>query len=54
MDNIFLVQEAIDSSQKRDDKGMVIKLEMKKSFDQVKHSYLFKVMKQIRFDEQFI
>jgi hypothetical protein len=53
-DNIVLVQEAIHSSMKSKDPGMVIKLDMENSFDRVKHSFLFSVLKSYGFSETFI
>ena len=40
-DNIILVQEAIHSSLKNGDKGMVVKLELANDFDRVSHPFLF-------------
>ena len=39
-DNIILVQEAIHSSQKNGDKGMVVKLDLANAFDRVSHPFL--------------
>ena len=47
-DNIILVQEAIQSSSKNGDKGMVVKL------DRVSHSFLLQVMRRFRFAPEFI
>ena len=44
-DNIILVQEAIHSSLKNNDKGMVVKLDLGNAFDRVSHSFLFQVMR---------
>jgi hypothetical protein len=52
-DNIVLVQEAIHSSMKRKDPGMVIKLDMVNAFDRVKHSFLFSVLKSYGFSKYF-
>ena len=48
-DNIILVQEAIHSSVKRKEKGMVIKLDLANAFDRVRHEFLFQVMSRIGF-----
>ena len=40
-DNIILVQEAIHSSTARKDKGMVVKLDLAKAFDCVRHDFIF-------------
>ena len=39
VDNFTLVQEAIHSSLSRNEKGMVIKLDLANAFDRVRHSY---------------
>lgn len=52
-DNIILLQEAIDSSWKIGDQGMVIKLDMKNSFDKVKHNFMLKVLKKLGFVTTF-
>ena len=48
-DNIILVQEAIHSSLKNGDKGMVVKLDLENAFDRVSHSFLFHVMQRFGF-----
>ena len=48
-DNIILVQEAIHSSMKNGDKGMVVKLDLENSFDRVSHPFLLQVMRRFRF-----
>jgi hypothetical protein len=53
-DNVVLVQEAIHSSIKIKDLGMVIKLDMENSFDCVKHSFLFSDLKAYGFSDTFI
>jgi hypothetical protein len=53
-DNIVLVQEAIHSSRRNKDPGMVIKLDMANAFDHVKHSFLFSVLKAYGFSDDFI
>ena len=42
-DNIFLVQEAILSSQKRKEVGMEIKLDLENAFDRIRHDYIYMV-----------
>lgn len=49
VDNIILVQEAIHSSKLKGDKGMLIKLDMANAFDRVKRSFLFEVMRKLKF-----
>jgi hypothetical protein len=53
-DNIILVQEALHSSLRRKDKGMIIKLDLANAFDKVNHNFLFEVMKNFGFDESFV
>ena len=53
-DNIMLVQEAIHSSLKNRDKGMVVKIDLANAFDRVCHPFLFQVMLRFRFDQSFI
>ena len=53
-DNVILLQEDNDSSWRRGDEGMIIKLDMTNVFDRVIHSFLLKVLKNIGFDETFI
>ena len=54
LDNIILVQEAIHSSYQRNEKGMVIKLDLDNSFDCVRHDFLFVVMEKFGFSSTFI
>eukprot|EP00253_Pinus_taeda_P017348 PITA_17348 len=54
VDNYLLVQEAIHSSMSRNEKGMVVKLDLANSFDRVKHSFLLKVLHKFGFGENFI
>jgi hypothetical protein len=44
MDNIMLVQEALNFSTKVKGKGMVIKLDMDNAFDCVRHVFIFQVL----------
>ena len=53
-DNVILVQEAIHSSLKNGDKGMVVKLDLANAFDGVSHSFLFQVMRRFGFTSDFI
>jgi hypothetical protein len=53
-DNIILVQEALHSSVRRKDKGMIIKLDLANAFDRVNHSFLFEVMRKFGFDQPFV
>jgi hypothetical protein len=48
LDNIILVQEAIHTSCKKREKGMVVKLDLANAFDRVRHDFLFTVMVEIR------
>ena len=41
LDNIILVQEAIHTSYRKKEKGMVVKLDLANAFDRVKHDFLF-------------
>ena len=42
--NIILVQEAIHSSLKNGEKGMVVKIDLANAFDRVSHPFLFLAM----------
>ena len=53
-DNIILVQEAIHSSLKNGDKGMVVKLDLANAFDRVSHPFLFQVMLRFGFASEFV
>ena len=53
-DNIILVQDAINSSLKNGEKGMVVKIDLANMFDRVCHSFLFQVMIRYGFDPSFI
>eukprot|EP00253_Pinus_taeda_P022475 PITA_22475 len=54
LDNIVLVQEAVHSSCQRNEKGLVIKLDLANAFDRVRHEFLFVVMKKPGFSTVFI
>jgi hypothetical protein len=54
VDNIILVQEAIHSSVRRKEKGMVIKLDLANAFDRVRHEFLFEFMRKFGFDTKFV
>jgi hypothetical protein len=47
IDNIFIVQEAIDSSKERKERVMEIKLDKENTFDKVRHSFLFAVLDSV-------
>ena len=53
-ENIILVQEAIHSSLKNGDKGMVVKLDLANAFDRVSHPFLFQVMLKFGFAPEFV
>ena len=53
-DNIILVQEAIHSSLKNHENGMVVKIDLANAFNRVCHPFLFQVMLRFRFDQGFI
>ena len=50
MDNIILVQEAIHTSCKKKEKGMVVKLDLGNAFDRVKHDFLLAAMRNFGFN----
>ena len=54
VDNVIQVQEAIHSSFQRKDKGMLIKLDMKNTFYQVKLSFLYDVLLSFDFSYEFV
>lgn len=53
-DNVILIQEAIHSSVARQEKGMIIKLDMASAFDRVNHSFLEKVLTKFGISRPFI
>ena len=52
--NFILVQEAIHSSSSRNEKCMVVKLDLANAFDRVRHNFLLKVLHKLGFGEKFI
>ena len=54
LDNIILVQEAIHTSYKKKEKGMVVKLDLASAFDRVMHEFLFAAMRNFGFNQNFI
>lgn len=54
LDNVILVQETINSSHQRKEQGMLIKLDMTNAFDQVKLSFLYKVILTFGFNPAFV
>jgi exonuclease III len=54
LDNIILVQEAIHTSCKKKEKGMVIKLDLANAFDRVRHDFLFAVLRKFGFSQKFM
>ena len=54
IDNVIQVQEALHSSFQRKEKGMLIKLDMKNTFDRVKLSFLYQVLIYFGFSAEFV
>ena len=54
LDNVVQVQEALHSSYLRKEKGMLIKLDMKNTFDRVKLSFLYQVLRAFGFSAEFV
>eukprot|EP00253_Pinus_taeda_P027961 PITA_27961 len=54
VDNFILVQEAIHSSLSRNEKGMVVKLDLANAFDRVRHCFLLKVLHKLGFASEII
>jgi len=54
LDNIILVQEAIHTSYRKKEKGMVVKLDLASAFDRVKHDFLLAAMRNFGFNQKFI
>jgi hypothetical protein len=52
--NIVLVQEAIHFSLTTREEGMIIKLDMENSFDQVRNSFILEVLSKFGFIPTFI
>ena len=53
-DNIILVQEAIHSKLKNQERGMVVKLDLANAFDRFFHSFLLHVILRYGFEPSFI
>ena len=54
LDNVIQVQEAMHSSFIKNEKGMLIKLDMANSFDRVKLSFLYEILNSFGFNSSFI
>jgi len=54
MDNVILVQEVIHSNLHRNERGMVIKLDMANAFDRVNHQFLAVVLRKFGISNKFI
>ena len=54
IDNVIQVQEALHSNFQRKEKGMLIKLDMKNAFDQVKLSFPYQVLSGFGFSVDFV
>ena len=54
VDNVIQVQEALHSSFQRKEKGMIIKLDMKNTFDCVNISFLYQVLLSFGFSAKFV
>ena len=54
MDNVIQVQEAMQSSFQRQEKCMLIKLDMANAFDRVRLSFLYKVLPSFGFSLAFV
>jgi len=54
LDNVIQVHETIHSSNKRKEKGMLIKLDMANTFDRVNCSFLIKVLLSFGFSPHFV
>eukprot|EP00253_Pinus_taeda_P018624 PITA_18624 len=53
-DNVILIQEAIRSSISRNERGMIIKLDMENAFDRVNHHFLKEVLRKFGISNNFI
>ena len=54
VDNVIQVQEAFHSSFQRKEKGMIIKLDTKNTFDRVKLPFLYQVLLTFGFNPKFV
>jgi ribonuclease HI len=54
LDNVIQVQEIIHSSKQRNEKGMLIKLDMANAFDRVNRAFLYKVLHSYGFSSHFV
>ena len=53
-DNVILIQEAIHRSINRQERGMIIKLDMENAFDRVDHHFLTEALRKFRISNNFI
>jgi len=54
IDNIIIVQEVVHSSMIRQERGIIIKLDMANAFDRVSHPYLMDVLQKLGFSREII
>ena len=54
IDNVIIVQEVVHSSMIRQEKGLIIKLDMANAFDRVSHPYLMVVLQKLGFSRDIM
>ena len=54
IDNVIIVQEAVHSSMLRQEKGLIIKLDMANAFNKVSHPYLMVVLQKLGFSREIV
>ena len=54
IDNVIIVQEVVHSNILKQEKGMIIKLDMANTFDRVSHPYLLVVLQKLGFSKEII
>ena len=54
IDNVIIVQEVVHSSMLRQEKGLIIKLDMANAFDRVSHPYLMAIVQKLGFSREIV
>ena len=54
IDNVIQVQEAVHSIYQRKEKGMIVKLDIKNTFDRVNLNFLYQVLHSFGFSGEFV
>jgi hypothetical protein len=54
IDNIIMVQEAMNSTNENKDKRMIIKIDMANTFDRIRHSLILHILSKFGFNNKFV